>query len=122
MNIRHHATIGFLGLFAVNEPLLGPFFIASIAPDVTLLGNELKNLILWRKFDPEAVDPVSFAAYHCAHSLFVTLVLYFLWPTAALGHLIHVVCDWFTHTGRFTAMPFYPFSTWKFPYGREILK
>ncbi len=99
----------------------GVLFAASIAPDLTLAFNELRLTYTKRKFDPATVDTYSYTAYHLAHSLLITAVLASLDWRLACGHLVHIIPDWFTHTGRFAAMPLYPIFTTRIE-GWEVLK
>lgn len=120
MNLRYHLAVGIIGEVVV--PSHGLFLLFSIAPDVPLIFNEIKLRREKRRFDPEAVSPEAFFMYHLCHSIFVTALLWSLSAPAGAAHLIHVVADWFTHTGRFAAMPFYPFWQYRIKFGREILK
>jgi len=121
MNLGYHLIIGVAGELLVPESR-GRFFLTSIAPDLTLLFNELKIRFLRQPFSADRVDAISFVAYHLVHSLWVTIMLFLISPLLGTAHLIHIVADWFTHTGRFAAMPLYPIIRWRIPFGREILK
>ena len=121
MNIKYHLMLG-LAAEAILGDLTGTILFISMAPDLTLLFNELKIRIKRQKFDPYHVDPYSFALYHTAHSLIITIILLSVEWGWAVAHLIHIIPDWFTHTGRFSAMPFYPLSDYKLKCGREVLK
>lgn len=120
MNLKYHASIGILGELILGAK--GLFLLASIAPDLTLVYNELKNISNKNKFDSEKVDKYSYFFYHCSHSLFISIFLIQINFYIGFGHFIHVIADWFTHTGRFAAMPFYPFIKWRITFGRNILK
>jgi hypothetical protein len=119
MHLKYHALVGLIGDVALNGH--GVVFVASIAPDLTLLFNELRLRYKKQRFSPALVDEYSFTAYHLAHSTFTTALLYFIDWRLACGHLLHTIPDWFTHTGRFSAMPLYPFSRFRIE-GWEVLK
>ncbi len=96
-------------------------FVASVVPDLTLAFNEFRLAYTGRRFDPANVDGYSYVAYHLAHSVWVTAILAAIDWRLACGHLVHIIPDWFTHTGRFAAMPLYPILTKRIE-GWEILK
>lgn len=121
MNIAYHAAIGATGFILFPEDKL-LFFLASIAPDFALIPNEIRLRIRNEKFNEWKVPRFEVCLYHLTHSLFVTALLYFINPVCFLGHFIHIVCDWFTHTGRFSARPFFPVSRCQVTFGRNILK
>lgn len=118
MNIKYHIVCGLcidytLKTFPLNT-------LSSIAPDLPLIGNEIYLIKNKAKFNADKVTEKIMTTYRLTHSFVVPLMLFnasFFW-----GYLIHLTSDLFTHTGRFTAMPFYPFSSWRFPWGRNILK
>lgn len=120
MNIKYHAAAGVIGEIVV--PSGGLFLLFSVLPDFPLLLNEIKLQTEDKKFDPMEVSDRAFFWYHTFHSLPVTAFLLSYSVPAGLAHLLHVVADWFTHTGRFAAMPFFPMLKYKIKFGREILK
>lgn len=117
MNVKYHAAVGMMG-----SVFFGPtFFIGAIFPDVALIKNEWKLYRTKRRFNENQVSKTEWVVYMCFHSLFLTALLFHVEPILAIGHLFHIVPDWFTHTGRFSARPFYPFN-YVFKWGRECLK
>lgn len=120
MNIKYHLAVGVIGEAVV--PSHGLFLLFSIAPDFPLILNEIKLRREKKKFDANAVSNEAFFGYHLTHSLLATFILFSVHPAAGWAHLIHAVADWFTHTGRFAAMPFFPFWQYRIKFGREILK
>lgn len=119
MNLIYHSIIG-LGLFLVTDSK--EILLASILPDITLLYNEFKLFKTKRKFNEVEVDIVSYRLYHLVHSLLFCSICFLLNFDFGVGLLIHQICDWLTHTGRFSTMPLYPLLKWKIPFGRNILK
>lgn len=120
MNIVYHATVAAAADVALEGR--GILFLVGLLPDLTLLFNEARLRYERRPFDPEAVDVYSYRAYHLAHSLWVTAAMFgALDWRFGIAHLLHIVPDWVTHTGRFAAMPLYPLSKQRLE-GWEILK
>lgn len=120
MNIKYHALTSAAVTVALDGN--GWMFLLGLAPDFTLIYNEFKIRIQGKPFDPTLVDPATLVCYRLAHSLFVSLTLWlcFDWRFAC-AHLMHIIPDWFTHTGTFAARPFYPIANWAIE-GREVLK
>lgn len=120
MNIKYHAAVGLIGEAIV--PSYGMFFLMSIAPDVPLIANEFRLRKYGLAFDAQAVPEHTMRAYHATHCLAVTVALTFISHSLAVAHLLHIVSDWFTHTGRFAARPLFPISSWSIPFGKDVLK
>jgi len=114
MNIIYHCVAGGIGTIVTGSPW---FFIGSIVPDIPMSINEAMST----EFIPEDVPDVIVLMYRVFHSLFILLPLYYINPYLTLGYGVHLLCDGFSHTGRFTWMPMYPIK-WRFPWGKEILK
>ena len=120
MNIKYHLACGVvLDLIFQSKGIATVF---SVLPDTPLLINEFNLIKNKKKFNAEEVDERIVKTYFFTHSLFLTAPYYFIHPIAALGHLVHIVADWFTHTGRFSSRPFYPFNKYQVKFGREVLK
>jgi len=118
MNIKYHFAVSTAGSL-IYGPL---FFIAGMAPDLTLARNEYK---LWKyklSFKEDAVSLTEWHIYMMAHSLFCSGALFLIDYRLGLGHLFHIIPDWFTHKGRFSALPFYPYQGIKILCGKNILK
>jgi len=106
MHIVIHSSIGLVGGLVFESP---GFFVASIFPDVVLIGNEIKLLVKKQKFNPQKVDSISITLYYLTHSLWIVILSFFLFDSlVATAIMIHQVVDWFSHTGVFETKPFYP--------------
>jgi membrane-bound metal-dependent hydrolase YbcI (DUF457 family) len=120
MNVKYHLACGVaLDLAAGTKGIMTLF---SVLPDTPLLLNEYH---LWkekRAFKAEDVSRDVMEAYFLSHSLFAAQAISIFSHRAALAYLIHIVADWFTHTGRFASRPFYPAFNYQIKFGREILK
>lgn len=119
MNIKYHLATGLILDLAFHTR--GVMTIASILPDTPLILNEIK---LWKnneKFSAEKVHPLILNAYFCTHSLWFSGLTLFLGLPFFAGYLIHIICDWFTHTGIFASRPIYP-APFKIKFGKDILK
>lgn len=121
MNIKYHLMLGLVTESILGD-LNGTILLISLCPDLTLIFNEVKIRIQGERFDPDKVDHISFFLYHSAHSLIITIILLSIDWQWAVAHLIHIVPDWFTHTGRFSAMPLFPLNKARVTFGREVLK
>lgn len=119
MNIKYHIVCGVI--LDISFQTKGIMTVFSILPDTPLLINEISLIKNKRKFDEWDISNFTMILYKCTHSLLVLPLIYKLHTFAWFAWLVHQVCDWFTHTGRFTAMPIFPFS-YKVKFGRNILK
>lgn len=122
MNIKYHLACGIMIDVACGTKGVGTLF--SVFPDFPLIANEAENFWKHRKFDPENVRESVLSMYFITHSVLMPLLIYYATNSyvAVLAYGIHIVTDWFTHTGRFSSKPFYPFSDWAVKFGRDILK
>lgn len=94
----------------------------SVLPDTPLIFNEILLIKNKQRFDPWKVPAYVMICYKTTHSLFFLFIIYWLFgyhATIAFG--VHQITDWFTHTGRFAAVPLFPYK-YKIKFGREILK
>jgi hypothetical protein len=121
MHVKYHLACGVaLDLYFKTYGLLTLF---SVIPDAPMVCNELRLFLEDKKFHPEEVPDVIFNFYMAYHSTFMIPVIYFAFgKLEALAYTIHIIADWFTHTGRFASMPLYPLSHYQIKFGREILK
>jgi hypothetical protein len=120
MNFKYHLLVGVAA--EIVCPSQGLMLLGCIWPDLSLIGNEYRIRRQAIEFDPLGVDAFSFHLYHFCHSLWVSLFLFLMMPRLGYAHLLHIIPDWFTHTGRFSAMPLYPLSGYRIKFGREVLK
>jgi len=106
MNIFIHGGVGVIGI-----PFLGvPFFIGSLVPDLVLIWNEYSLRRKRKVFDPLDVSQVEIYLYYLTHCLLFVAVSWFLLGSSfSLGIFCHQVLDWFSHSGRFSTRPFFPF-------------
>lgn len=119
MNITYHAIVGLtLDCTMKTFPIST---ISSIVPDFPLIKNEVGNFLNGRRFDEWRVSKSCVNFYFLTHSIFIPIALSFF-TSFWIGYGVHILCDLFTHSGRFTARPFFPISHWRFPWGRNILK
>lgn len=122
MHAKYHIACG-----TVLDLIFGTFGLMtlfSVLPDFPLLVNEYKLIKEKRRFRAEEVNEYIMRAYFLTHSVFVPILALlfhanYLW---VLAYGIHIVCDWFTHTGVFAARPFYPVWHYRVKFGKEILK
>lgn len=120
MNVKYHGAIGIAGSLLLQDPL---FLLGSIIPDLPLIPNEVKLIKNKQNFNAYKVDKYSFSLYLMSHSAFFCAFVALFCPLSFwTGYLLHVICDLFTHSGRFTARPFFPLYAWRFPWGKNILK
>ncbi len=119
MNLKYHVLCGVVLEYAL--PSNGMMLLVSIIPDLTLIKNEYNIIKYKKKFNENDVTDKEFKLYMICHSVFITIILSIFNVKIAFSHLLHISFDWFTHIGRFTAMPLYPIK-YKFKYGRNILK
>jgi hypothetical protein len=119
MNVKYHLGLGIIIDLSLGTK--GLMTLYSIIPDLPMLVNEVKLLIRKEKFDPLKVNHIIWYAYMLTHSLFILPLIYAISPHGCVAYLIHLICDWFTHTGRFSSRPFHPFP-YTITFGREILK
>ena len=120
MNIKYHAAIGVVLDFALGTHGLMTF--ASVIPDAPLIVNEIRMIIHKETFDPLKVQPWVAKGYFISHSLWFCWLIIFISPPAFFAYLIHILTDWFTHTGVFASKPMYPFLNWQIDFGRDVLK
>lgn len=107
MHIKFHILSGIIPSILMQNPM---FLFGSILPDAALIKNELNLKIKNKKFNPNTVDNVSLFIYRGTHSLFFVFLCLFINKQMALGILCHQILDWASHSGRFSARPFFPFS------------
>jgi hypothetical protein len=119
MNIKYHIACGVVLDIVYNTK--GVMTLYSILPDTPLLLNEYKLFKYKLKFNEWAVSNNLFTLYKITHSLFILPFIYWLSPLGCIAYTIHQIADWFTHTGRFSSVPFYPFP-YTITFGRNILK
>lgn len=119
MNLIYHSIVG-VSLYLIFDSK--EMLISSILPDLTLGYNEIKLFLNKKRFDENEVDNISYTIYHLVHSLLFCFICFIINFDFGVGLLIHQICDWFTHTGRFSTIPLYPLLKWKIPFGRNILK
>lgn len=119
MNIKYHLLCGIALDCTVTKFPIG--IISSVIPDVPLIANEIRLIKNKKKFDENDVSELTMKFYFSSHSFINLITLFLINKMYCIGYAIHLISDLFTHTGRFTAMPFYPFQ-WRFPWGRNILK
>lgn len=120
MNIKYHALCGIVmdSYFKTN----GLCTLFSILPDSPLILNEVKLLRTRSKFNALNIHPKIIQAYFITHSIYVPPLIYYFNPILAIAYLVHIITDWFTHTGLFSAKPLYPLNSYTIKFGREILK
>ena len=119
MNIKYYITLGLILDIALGSN--GWVTLGSILPDLGLLKNEIKLFFTKKSFDPNSVTHLDRTMYFTTHSFFILPFLNMIHGYLALGYFLHLISDMFTHTGVFSARPFYPFN-YVFKYGREVLK
>lgn len=120
MNIRYHLAIGIgLDLMCDTKGLMTAY---SVLPDFPLIYNEVKLWRTKRKFVASEVDQTVVDFYMITHSLWFCSFALFVSPSGFVAYLLHIIFDWFTHTGRFAGKPFFPFNNYTIKFGREILK
>lgn len=120
MNIVYHASMGLALDVVFNTGLT--MTVCSVLPDLPLIKNEMRLIKEKRRFNEREISEQTIAFYRLTHSLFFCPLLLAWSKPAFFAYLMHIICDLFTHTGRFAAQPFFPISNWTFPYGRNILK
>jgi membrane-bound metal-dependent hydrolase YbcI (DUF457 family) len=120
MNIKYHVACGIL--LDLSLGTRGIMVLCSLLPDLPLVGNELR---LWRtksRFNENEVKDGALAFYLLTHSLLILPIIYYLFGLGVVAYGVHIVADWFTHTGRFSAKPFYPLCSYTLRFGKEFLK
>lgn len=75
----------------------------AILPDLTMIK---------RKTKPDKY-------YVFMHSPFSALFTFAINPALGVGHLSHIVLDFFTHGGDFSPQIFFPISKWRCKYFKE---
>lgn len=86
-----------------------PNAIGCVAPDVAWIGNEI-TIRKSKKPASEVIETLSewrITPYRITHSILLWIL--FGWANMWLGVGLHILLDCFTHTGRMTQQPFYPF-------------
>lgn len=91
MDIFVHAVVG----YAVGGPAGA---VAAVVPDV-VLGVQ-------RKAEPTKL-------YLVTHTVWMTALLFAIYPPLGMGHASHLLLDWPTHKSTFCQRPFYPLSNWR---------
>lgn len=121
MNVKYHVACGVvMDLYFGTKGLMTLF---SVLPDSPLILNEIRIRKEKIPFKAEEVPDTIFFFYMYFHSLiFTSFIGIWFGKFALIAWAVHIVADWFTHTGRFSAMPFFPFSHYQIKFGREILK
>lgn len=120
MNIKYHLLCGVILDCTVTKFPIG--IISSVIPDVPLIANEIRLIKNKQKFNQNDVSNILIQCYFATHSLLILPLLAIAVPHYLAGYALHILTDLFTHTGRFTARPFFPLIDWRFPWGRNILK
>ena len=120
MNIKYHLLCGVALDCTVTKFPIG--MISSVIPDVPLIANEIRLIKNKKKFDDNDLSELVMRCYFATHSMLILPFLLIAAPNYVSGYALHILTDLFTHTGRFTARPFFPLIDWRFPWGRNILK
>ncbi len=118
MNVKYHIACGLV--LDVSLGTHGVMTLFSILPDSPLVFNEIK-LYPDRPFNADDVPNWIFNLYMTTHSLFFLPLVFSVSHLGGWAYLIHIITDWFTHTGRFSSLPLFPFP-YQIKFGREILK
>jgi hypothetical protein len=120
MNLIYHASVGIVLDVTMNGH--GIVFVASIAPDIVLIRNEFNLRMKKISFNENHIYTAEIVLYRLVHSNLLTMVLFFVNYKIGIAHLVHTVLDWFTHTGKFSTMPFYPLNKYSIKFGKNIFK
>jgi membrane-bound metal-dependent hydrolase YbcI (DUF457 family) len=119
MNIKYHLACGIV--LDLGFGTKGLMTLFSVLPDFPLIFNEYHLFKHRLPFRAQYVSDWVLQGYFLTHSLHCLTIVTFFSRHAGLAYGLHIVADWFTHTGRFAAKPFYPHS-YTIKFGREILK